>query len=315
MPVKNAADSIDFGTAPLTPRPPSPPDNAKGALWALLAVVTATLMTVAIRLASVEVNSRMIVFLRSAGGLLLCLGALILIRRLRSEVRFSVPLLHIWRGSLMGVSTQLGFYTIAHIPLTTSTVLFATAPIFAAALLIALRREVFSWDRSVAILIGFAGILIVMRPDSSGVSYVMLAGIGSAMLFGLALISSRGLANKDGAFSAFVSSSFMTMLISLPLVAPIWALPESNFIWAVIIVVAVASMARNIADIQAYRLADASILAPISYLRFITLTAAGYFLFSETPDAWTIIGGGVIILAVLYVARLERRNRRPAQNR
>jgi drug/metabolite transporter (DMT)-like permease len=64
-------------------------------------------------------------------------------------------------------------------------------------------------------------------------------------------------------------------------------------------------MIRNIADIQAYRVADASFLAPLSYLRLIIIAIAAYFWFNEVPDAYTWVGGAVIICAALYIAQRE----------
>lgn len=77
-------------------------------------------------------------------------------------------------------------------------------------------------------------------------------------------------------------------------------------IWWAVVLLAIVSLIRNIADIQSYRYAEAAVLAPLSYLRLIFLVAAGYVFFSETPDARTIAGGALIICAALYIARRER---------
>lgn len=285
-------------------------DNALGAAWMMSSVVTAAVMTIAVRWASADMASSLIVFARSIGGLALALAAFLIFPRLKGQMRFSAPWLHIWRGCLVGVSTQLGFYTISQIPLAMATVLFFSAPIFAALIAIPLHGERVGIRRGGAIAAGFLGVLIVLRPGMIPFDLAMLSAIASSFLFALALLSSRGIANRDGPFAAYVSSAVVTIVVSAPLALTHWSLPSTGWIWAALGLVVVMSLARNIADLKAYQLAEASVLAPLSYLRLILIAIAGYALFDETPDKFTIIGGVVIIAAALYIARRERLIRR-----
>lgn len=311
MPLTDSAEPDPDEVSSL--RPVGATDNAGGASWMMVSVFTASVMTVAVKWAALEVASPVIVVLRSVGGLSLCLFALIAVRDLRSQLRFSAPWLHVWRGLLAGGATQLGFYTITELPLATSTVLFFTAPIFTALMAIPIQGERVGIRRGGAIVFGFLGILIVMRPGAESFEIALLTGLGSSTLFGLALLSSRGLANRDGVFASFLSSTALTLLIAIPFAAPIWSLPVSWFGWTAIGLVTASSLVRNMADIEAYRLAEAAILAPLSYLRLILLALAGYIFFSETPDRYTVIGGAVIIMSALYIARRERLVRRRPQ--
>ncbi len=273
-------------------------------------VLAASAMTFAVKGAAAEAPSAVIVCLRSLGGLLLCLAGIAVSRRLRAQVSFSAPWLHVWRGALVGVSTQLGFYTISTLPLAQATVLFFTAPVIAALLAIPIQGERIGPRRSAAIAAGFLGVLIVTRPwdglSAEGFGLPALAAIGSSALFALALLSARGLASRDGAFSAYISSAVMTLVVTLPVAAPVWALPETHWGWISVLVVVVASMARNVSDIEAYRLAEASILAPLSYTRLAFIAFGAWLIFDETPDGATLVGGAVIIAAALYIARRER---------
>lgn len=285
-------------------------DNVRGALWMALSVLAAAAMTLAVKAAAAEMPSAAIVAARAAGGLALCLAALGVSRRLRAGLRFSTPRLHLWRGALIGVSTQLGFWTVTELPLAQATVLFFTAPVFAALLAIPAQGERIGAARAAAIGAGFLGVLIVTRPwdgpAADGLGLPALAALGSSLLFALALISGRGLATRDGAFSAYVSSAAMTLLVSLPLAGPVWAPPSSFWGMAALGIVVLASLARNIADIEAYRLAEAGLLAPLSYTRLAFIAAGAWALFDETPDAATLAGGAVIVAAALHIARRER---------
>lgn len=284
-------------------------DNRLGMGWMAFSVVTAAAMTLAVRGAAAELSSTLIVMQRAIGGLALCMIAALLIPSLQARLRFTAWRLHVWRGSLIGVSTMMGFYTITQIPLATATVLFFSAPIFATLLAIPIQGEKVGPRRIAAIAVGFGGVLIVVRPGTEAVSLAVLAALGSSFLFALALITSRRLSNADGPFAAYVSSAAMTVLVTSPFALPEWRVPETDWGWIALGMVVIFSLSRNIADLQAYRYAEAAVLAPLAYTRLILIAAGAYVFFSEVPDIWTWIGGAVIIAAALYIAHRERRLR------
>ncbi|MFV0475266.1 MAG: DMT family transporter [Pikeienuella sp.] len=301
---------VDPAPEAAPPQPAATPayvmDNARGAGWMMFSVIFSAVMAISVKWAAVEMDSRVIVLDRSIGALVLGCAALLASPRLRAGLRFSAPWLHIWRGALVGISTHFGYYSLTALPLATATVLFFSAPIFTAMLAAPLLGEKIGPRRAGAIAAGFLGVGIVLRPGADSFQPAMLAGIASSLLFAVALLSTRGLANRDGAFSAFISSTVVTILVSAPAAAPVWAWDFTLTAWVAIALVAISGMGRTIADIEAYRLAEAAILAPLSYLRLILIAAASYLIFDETPDGYTIAGGAVIIAAALYIAHRER---------
>ena len=230
--------------------------------------------------------------------------------RLASDLRFSQLRAHIIRGALVAVSTQMGFYTITQMPLTTATVLFFSAPIFAAILAIPVLGERPGPRRIAAVAVGFLGVLIVLRPGAVPMTWAMAAALGSSFCFAIVLLMSRKMANEDGPLATYISSAVMTFLISLPILGTGWEVPFSMWGWVALAILVVASLARNIADIQAYRLAEASFLAPLTYMRLVLIAVGAYLLFDEVPDAAALIGGVVIMSAALYIAHRERAKRR-----
>jgi drug/metabolite transporter (DMT)-like permease len=106
-------------------------DNLRGILWMLVSVVVASIMTIAVRLVSLEMDSTQVVLYRSAIAIVMVGAAVIIASPLRRKLSFTKPYKHLIRGALVAVATHFGFYTIATIPLATATVLFFTAPIFA----------------------------------------------------------------------------------------------------------------------------------------------------------------------------------------
>jgi len=288
-------------------------DNIRGIIWALISVIGASAMTLAVRGVALQLDSRMVVMGRGAITSLIVLVALLLIPRLRRQLSFTRPWAHLWRGLIVGVSTNLGFYTLATIPLATATVLFFTAPIFATILSVFVHGEKVGPRRILAAVAGFTGALVILRPGFEAFQPGMLTALGSSALFAIALTQSRGLANADGAFSTYFSSVFLTVLVTLPLALPVWQLPSDGVTWFAVAMVVIASAIRGIADIEAYRYGDAAILGPISYLRLVLIGAGAWLMFSEGFDAATWIGAAIIIAATLYIARREAslRKRKP----
>ncbi|MEM8787482.1 MAG: DMT family transporter [Pseudomonadota bacterium] len=291
-----------------TATPPAPRriDNTQGIAWILASVVGASVMSVSVREVGGSIDSRMIVVLRAGIIALGLIPLLILIPRLR-PMRFSRPGLHILRGALIGLSTHLGFYTLIHIPLATAAVLFFMAPIFATILSAVFRGERVGPRRSAAIAAGFLGAVIILRPGLQPLEPAMLAALASSALFAIALVLSRGLAEADGAAAAYVSSVVITLVVSLPLAAPVLALPQTGWVWFAVGLTVAGGVVRGVADIHAYRHGEASVLAPITYLRLVLIGIAGYVFYAETPDTVTLIGAAIIIAATLYIARREAR--------
>ncbi len=299
--------------------PPNPPykvDNLRAIWWILLSVLGSSAMAIAVRDISTQIDSRMIVFLRSgisSGAILL---ALLMFARLRARLRFSQPMRHFIRGTLIAASTHFGFYAIANLPMATVTVLFFLAPIWATLLAMLIHKERVGPRRIFAISVGFIGALVILRPGFGSFEPAMLAALFSSLLFALALTMSRGLAQTDGATSAYFSSVAITAVVSLPFAWPVMAMPSDLRGNLALSVVVIAGALRGYADIEAYRHGEAGLLAPITYLRLVLIASAAYFLYGEIPDAATISGAVIITAATLYIglreARLKRLSARTA---
>ena len=273
-------------------------------------MVAASAMTIAVRQASLSLNPSFIVFLRFALTLGLLVLVIVLFAKFRKSLQFTRPGLHLLRGAFFVVSAQLGFYSIAHIELVTVTVLFFTAPLFAAILSVVFQGEKIGPRRIAAMLVGFLGVIVVLRPDTGSLDWAMMAALASSLLFASALVVSKSLVAADGANSALVSSTALTAIASVPIIIPVAdfaAVPASAI---VIIVLALAGGVRVFADIKAYSLGEASVLAPITYTRLVLIGVAAYVLFGEIPDATALIGAAIIVGAALYIAHRENQARK-----
>ena len=281
-------------------------ENWRGILWAMLSVIGASAMAISVRGASLGLDTRLLVGYRLFFTLIL-IGILILIvPRLRSKVHFKQPRAHLIRGILMAFSVHLGFYTLSIVPLAAAAILFATAPIFATILSVAMGRETIGIRRTLAILVGFIGTIIVMRPSSEIIDTNMIYGIGSSIFFSFSLVMSRNLARTDGPLSTLISTSAIGLIVTIPLAAPVFEITtDTNIIlWTLVLIIF--GILRQYSDIQAYTYAQAAVIAPISYFRVVLIGLMAYLFFNEIPVVTTYIGATIIIAATIYITNRER---------
>lgn len=290
---------------PSSPAALSP--NFHGALWMLVSVAGATLMAVSIRILTPDVHSLMLAFLRSALALVFILPFLWRARQMRTPLKFSAARLHLLRGILISIALNGGYYAIWKLPLATATILFFTAPIFATLLAGLTFGERVGPRRWAAIAVGFVGALVILRPGYTPLDAGMIAAIVSSATFAVSLLIGKRIAERDGTASVFVSSSVLVALATLPPALLVWDLPESTWLWAMILVLTAGSSLRTYSDIRAYAAGEAGFLAPFSYLRLVTLGAIGYAAFGEILDTPTLLGGSIIVLSTLYIALRESR--------
>ena len=281
-------------------------ENWRGILWAMLSVIGASAMAISVRGASLGLDTRLLVGYRLFFTLIL-IGILILIvPRLRSKVHFKQPRAHLIRGILMAFSVHLCFYTLSIVPLAAAAILFATAPIFATIISVAMGRETIGIRRTLAILVGFIGTIIVMRPSSEIIDTNMIYGIGSSIFFSFSLVMSRTLARTDGPLSTLISTSAIGLIVTIPLAAPVFEITtDTNIIlWTLVLIIF--GILRQYSDIQAYTYAQAAVIAPISYFRVVLIGLMAYLFFNEIPVVTTYIGATIIIAATIYITNRER---------
>lgn len=301
-------------STPSTPAETQGSDNLRGMAWMMLSVCSAACMALAVRGASLEMDSRVLVLWRTVFTLVGLLVLIALVTPWRRTLRVTDPVMHLVRGCLMAVSMHLGYYTLANLPLATATVLFFTAPIFATVLAAAFQGERVGVRRFSAVVAGFLGALVILRPGIEPVSLPMMSALGSSLLFAGALTLSRRVAGTDGILSALLTSTAITTVFTVPVAMPVFSLPPSLWIWVLVGTLVLTGTLRNIGDLQAYRLSEAAALAPLAYLRIVIVGIAGFLLFGEVIDLPTLAGAVIIVGSTLYITRREAILRRKARS-
>lgn len=244
------------------------------------------------------------VFLRSLMGLAIFLLLARQFGGLKSLVTRRLPW-HLLR-TVLAVGAMFGFfYGLARMPLVDALTLGFTAPLMVTALSVPFLGERVGWRRWVAVLVGFLGVLMILRPGTGNFSVASVAILIAAFSYACLAITARYLSTTESSYSLSV------YVISGPIVASAmllgdakWQSPDAAG-WLLFALAASCSVIAWIGLIGGYRRASPALLAPFEYTALIGGAIAGYLIWDEVPDRWVLAGAAVIIASGLFVVYRE----------
>jgi len=225
-------------------------------------------------------------------------------KNVRQLAKTKRPGLQVIRGLCILGSLTFIFGALQFLPLAEATVINFTGPLFMVALAGPILGEKVGWRRWAAVVVGLVGAIIVVRPGSDVFQWAALMPIGSALFFALFQLITRKLAGHDSALTTLLYTQVVAGVGSL-LAAPFFWSPLEFADIAFAFVAGSVGLLAHLCMFNAFRLADASLLAPINYTRIVASVLLGYFMFSDLPDTYTIIGGAVIVGSGLFVIYRE----------
>ena len=212
------------------------------------------------------------------------------------------------------VAMFAGFTTVVHLPLAEATALGFAKSFFITIFAIIILKETVGVRRWSAIIVGFAGVLIMLRPDAGGVNiYGVMAVVGAAAA-GLVMILIRYLSRFDKPITILIYQTVFVGLLALPfaLYQWVWPTPREALI---LVVIGLVSLLGQMCNIRAFAAGEATAIATLDYTRLLWAAIIGFIVFSETPTATTLIGAGIIISASIYtVWREAKRGQRLARS-
>lgn len=227
-------------------------------------------------------------------------------------LRSRKPRLAILRAVLLLGSTILNFTAVQFLPLTLTAAIFFTVPVWVCLLAIPLLGERVGRRRWAAILVGFAGVLIITRPWGADAHWAVLLSIGAAIGAALYAIITRRLAGIDAtATQQFYAAGFATVAVA-PLAVLDWVWPATPVSWAVFGLIGVFGWSGHQLMTMAHRLAPASTLAPFVYTQIVFMSASSWLIFQQPPDLWVLVGALVVVASGLYIWLRERELARQA---
>jgi drug/metabolite transporter (DMT)-like permease len=211
--------------------------------------------------------------------------------------------------TLLGfVSMATWFSALAIVPLGNAVALAFTAPLFAAVAAVIVLREVIRARRITALVIGFAGMLIILRPGVQSVGAGELMVVVSALTMALSVVTMKVLTRSEQVGSLVVYQTMLTTPIALVPALFVWSWPSAEM-WFWVITIGIVASTAHMAFTRAFSMADTMYLMPFDYLRLPQVAFLGWMLFGEPTDVYTWVGAAVIAASTIYVAHREAKVR------
>jgi drug/metabolite transporter (DMT)-like permease len=208
--------------------------------------------------------------------------------------------------TLLATGAMFGFfYGLARMPLVDALTLGFTAPLMVTALSVPMLGEHVGWRRWVAVIAGFVGVLIILRPGAGDVSFAAVAVLFAAFCYAAMAITARKLSTTESSYALSIYVITGPLLVSGALLSRgAWQAPDVEG-WMLFVVAGACSVIAWIGIIGGYRRASPAVLAPFEYTALIGGAIAGYLIWDEVPDRWVAMGATVIIASGLFVVYRE----------
>ncbi len=285
--------------------------NTQGAIWVLMSGVTFVAMTTLVKHLSGDYPSHVQNFYRQTGSLIVAIPFML---RSPGQVLFvprsTMPALFL-RSLLATIGMILLLYSYEAMPMAEANALSFTRPLWVVLLAVLFLRETIGPSRIAAVLMGFVGVVVIMRPwgADAAIGWPHVAALFSALCLAGTITGVKSLTKNLSASSILVWSSIMGELLSLPFALADWRWPSPGDLIPLFLI-GLLSAANQLLFIKGMAVGEAAVLAPVDYARLVLSVVAGLLVFGEWPDAFTWIGAGVIVVSTLYITIREIQSKR-----
>jgi drug/metabolite transporter (DMT)-like permease len=216
---------------------------------------------------------------------------------------------HLVRGVFGLTAMYCSYYAIARMPLADYTALSFTKPLFATLLAILILGEIVRWRRWSATIIGFLGVLIMMRPGAGTLQPAALAALADAFSIAFLVTLVKRLPPQETPLGMLFYFGIFATGLSVGPALYFWQWP-TTYEWMLLIGVGVLGALAQSFWIRSFRAGEASVVAPFDYLRLPIAATVGFIGFTELPTLWTFLGAAAIVASTLYIAHREARLQR-----
>ncbi len=273
-------------------------------LLMLAATVGIVAMNVSVREVAADIHVFEIAFFRNLFGVLIFLP--VLFRTEANPFRTRKFGLLTLRAILNTVAMLAFFHALTLIPLTDVTALSFTTPLFASMLAIVILRETMSGRRWIGLVIGLLGALVILRPGFQVIGPGSLMVLLSSGVWACALMCIKVLTRTESALTIALYAALMQVPVAFVASLFVWVWPSWWQLGLLAIIGGLGGFAQLCLS-QAFRDADTTLVLPVDFTKLIWAGLAGFLLFGEIPDIWTVLGAIIVFGAVFYMAGQDRR--------
>lgn len=280
---------------------PSAP-HTRAALLMLGSTVFFGLMAVSIKLASETLHTFEIAFFRNFFGVIAALP--LLLRHGPGLLKTTQLPRYVIRCLIGVVSMFCGFWAIGHLPLAQAVSLSYSTPLFVTIAAVWFLHEHVRARRWAAVVLGFIGVLVIVRPGSASFTAGSLVALSAAVLSGIVSIQIKQLSATEPADRIVLWTTMLWVPMSLGPALFVWAWPQ-GLTWLWVASAGLLGTGGHMLWTRALKLGEVSALTPISFMQLPLVAVFGFLLFGEALDRWTVLGAGIIFAANAYIAHRE----------
>lgn len=210
------------------------------------------------------------------------------------------------RGLILMLATFCFFTGLKFMPIADAMAIFYVQPLLVVVLSALLLGEHLDAPRILAVMVGFLGTLVVIRPGFAEVDVSVVFPLGAGLCFALYVILTRKLAGEAKAITTTFQTAAIGAIIVSCMMPFVWVQPSAAQ-WGLMVLMAAFGVGGHYLVTKAYDYAEASLLAPFAYLEILMSIFAGWLFFSDLPDRFTVLGVAILIASALYISWRERR--------
>lgn len=268
----------------------------------LLAALGFSFMNVLIRWTSGELHPFQIAFFRNLFGLVFMLPWLLKFgyRSFKTE---RLPLFII--RALLGLFSMFCyFWGITVLPLAKAVALSFTVPLFVTIGAAVFLKEDVNWRRWAAVLVGFIGTLIILRPSVDGDLFASLVVIASSVTMAASVLIIKSLSRTEDANVIVMYMVLLMTPLSLPVAMTVWQWPGLET-WVLVIFMGFLGSFAHLMFTHSLKMSDVTIVMPFDFARLPFIIVLAWFIFDQSVDRWTVLGAAIVFASGVYIARRE----------
>lgn len=285
------------------------PVNVRAAVWIFLGATGFAVTDALAKAVGQTVPLPQMMFFRYLLGLVFILPTAI--RLGPGKLATRRPVFHLLR-TLTSVGAQLFmWYAVIHMYIADATAIAFARPLFTTLLAALWLGEVVRGARWTATAIGFAGVLIMVRPGAEGVDIAALSAVAGTLLFGIAIVQTRLLGRTNSPFVIVVYYQAVSCALFAVPALLVWQPPTPRE-WLLLAAMSITATLAQIMAVRGFAMGETSVVGPVEYIRLVVAAFLGYLVFAELPDMWTFLGAAIIVGSTLFVTLHRSRTTAPS---
>jgi drug/metabolite transporter (DMT)-like permease len=222
------------------------------------------------------------------------------------RIRTARPGIQLARGLLLAGATFLYFTSLRVLPLADAAAIGFVLPLFVAVLAVPMLGERLDGPRVIAILVGLAGALVIVRPGTDVFTPYALLPVAMAACNALYQVLTRKVAGEEHPLTSLVWGAIVGAVLFSALAPIYWQAPDVGWHWVLLGVIGLLASIGHYLLIRAYDYAGATLLAPFSYTVMVWAVLLGFLVFGQLPDAWSVGGMVIIVASGMFLASRQR---------